>query len=825
MTLEPGQFTAMISSTALDLPQHREAVKEACIGAGVFPIGMEYQPARDDSGITVSLEMVDKADIYLGIYAWRYGWVPEGKDISITEMEFDQAVKRKAEANLREILIFTAHNNHPFTRNDVEVEQGAQEKLAAFKTKAVSGRGRKEFNSVEELRRLVSEALHEFLLRAQATNATRSETQPPSTSIKNNLPRLQPFFGREAELANIRAALDPASRTWGTLIDGDGGKGKTALAIRAAYDCPPVHFDRIVFVSMKQQEQDDHRLRKLEGFALSSWMQMLNEIARVLDLPEVAKASEPERARILRDKLDGRRVLLVLDNLETLSNSEQDQLFTFLDYLPGDCKALLTSRTFAGNKLLAIELPELDQTSALQMLAEIAERNVAFAKSSEADRIRLYDQTKGNALLLRWVAGQVGSGHCTNLSDALAHLAACPPGNNPLAYIFSDVVDSLGDQELRLLAALSWPNQPIPVEAIAEIGAVPLADARRWLKVLTNRSLVVPDQDEKQYALVPMVADFLRKHRPEVVRETGDRLEERAYALIVENGYDEHDRFPILDAAWPSVAAALPLFLAVLNPRLQTVCDALDAFLNFTGRWDESLALNQQAEVSAAAANAFKSAGYRAYTVGWIHFLRGQPDAVLTSADRAAAHWQAAQADPRNLAIALQLRGLGYRLKKDYRAAITAYREALDLLRSLSPESVDVAIVLNSLASAEELSRDFPAAERDYYEALRVAVAVGNAEAVATYTANLALLALAREDWLAAETLAREALPLAEKVGRQELIAAACHSVAEALLHQGKASEALPYATRAIKIFSRLGSPRLAGAQATLARCEEAMQR
>lgn len=824
MSLVPGQFTAMISSTALDVPEHRAAVKAACLGAHIFPIGMEELPARDENGINVSLEMVDQADIYIGIYAWRYGWVPDGKDISITEMEFDHAVKRKAEGKLREIFIFTAHDDHPFTKKDIEADKTAQDRLTAFKTKAATGRVRKEFRSAEELRRLVSEALHEFLLRAQATSATRADTKSPSTSIPNNLPRLQPFFGREAELADIRAALDPASRTWGTLIDGDGGKGKTALAIRAAYDCPPDHFDRIVFVSMKQQEQDDHRLRKLDGFALSSWMQMVNEIARVLDLPEVAKAPENERARLLLDKLAGRRVLLVLDNLETLSDSEQDQLFTFLQYLPNDCKALLTSRTFAGNKLLAIKLPKLDQTSALEMLEEIAEHNPSFAKSSEADRIQLYEQTQGNALLLRWVAGQVGSGQCTNLSDALALLAACPAGNNPLAYIFSEVVDSLGDQEIRLLATLSWPNQPIPVEAVAEIGDVPLTDARRWLKVLTNRSLVVPDMAEKQYALMPMVAHFLRKHRPEVVSETGDRLEQRTYALIVANGYQQYNRFPILDAAWPTVAPALPLFLAGPNSRLQTICSALFQFFNFTGRYDESLALNQQAELTAATAKDFYSAGYRAYEAGWIQYLREQADAVLTFADRATAHWQAAKAGPRDLAIAIQLRGFGHRLKADYPAAITAFKEVLNLDRSLSPESEDVAIDLNSLAGAERLSADFPSAERDYREALRVAVAVGYSEGVATYTGNLALLAVDRQDWLGAETLALEALALAEKLGRQELIAIDCDNVAEALLRQNKPAKALPYATRAVEIFTRLASPRLSYAQATLTQCEEAMR-
>ena len=551
-------------------------------------------------------------------------------------------------------------------------------------------------------------ALNEGKPKNYYTSDATKSALPPNTIIPNNLPRLQPFFGRESELADIRAALDPASRTWGTLIDGDGGKGKTALAIRAAYDCPPAHFDRIVFVSMKQQEQDDNKLRKLDGFALSSWTQMLNEIARVMELPEVAKAPENERARLLLEKLAGRRVLLVLDNLETLSDSEQDQLFTFLQYLPNDCKALLTSRTFAGNKLLAIELPKLDQTSALQMLADIAEHNVAFAKSSEADRVRLYEQTRGNALLLRWVAGQVGSGHCTNIGDALAHLAACPAGNNPLAYIFSDVVDSLGDQEIGLLAALTWPNQPIPVEAIAEIGDVPFEDARRWLKLLTNRSLVVPDQEETQYALVPMVADFLRKHRPEVVRETGERLEKRAYALIVENGDQQHERFPILDAAWPTLAPALPLFLNGPNPRLQSICDAIFQFLNFTGRWDELLSLNQQAEASAVVAGDNYNAGRRAYEAGAIQHVRQEAEEVLNSADRATAHWQAAKAGPRERATAIQLRGLGHQLRKDYPAAITDFQEVLALDRSLSSESVDIAIDLNSLAGAERLSGDLP---------------------------------------------------------------------------------------------------------------------
>ena len=138
---KPGKLCAMISSTAADLPEHREQVKDAYLRTGIFPIGMEQIPARDATGIKVSLEMVDKADIYIGIYAWRYGWVPDGAEISITEMEFNRALERKERGKLKEILIFLMHENHPLTSAKmVEADAPAQTKLASFKQRAAAGR-------------------------------------------------------------------------------------------------------------------------------------------------------------------------------------------------------------------------------------------------------------------------------------------------------------------------------------------------------------------------------------------------------------------------------------------------------------------------------------------------------------------------------------------------------------------------------------------------------------------------------------------------------------------------------------------------------------
>lgn len=63
---------------------------------------------------------------------------------------------------------------------------------------------------------------------------------------RSNLPRLPFFFGREEELNRIADALAHESRTWGALIDGPGGIGKTALAIRAAEETPAGQFQRVI---------------------------------------------------------------------------------------------------------------------------------------------------------------------------------------------------------------------------------------------------------------------------------------------------------------------------------------------------------------------------------------------------------------------------------------------------------------------------------------------------------------------------------------------------------------------------------------------------
>ena len=116
-------------------------------------------------------------------------------------------------------------------------------------------------------------------------------------------------------------------------------------------------------------------------------------------------------------------------------------------------------------------------------------------------------------------------------------------------------------------------------------------------------------------------------------------------------------------------------------------------------------------------------------------------------ARRRASHANARARGKRRLPSACAASATGWRKTTPRRLRPTRKRWNCD--RALAPESEDVAIGLNDLAEAERLSGDYAAAERDYREALRIARKINDREGVATYTGNLAELALDREQWAA----------------------------------------------------------------------------
>ena len=149
-------LTVMISSTARDLPEHRRQVMDACLAQGMLPKAMEHLPASDADAMKISRQMVDQTDIYLGVIAFRYGHVPAGHSISITEMEYNRAIERGIPC-----LIFFMHEDHLLKAADVEKGKGAV-RLDQFKKRLGKAHVVNFFRSPEDLRAHVINSLSQF---------------------------------------------------------------------------------------------------------------------------------------------------------------------------------------------------------------------------------------------------------------------------------------------------------------------------------------------------------------------------------------------------------------------------------------------------------------------------------------------------------------------------------------------------------------------------------------------------------------------------------------------------------------------------------------
>jgi Domain of unknown function (DUF4062)/HEAT repeats len=90
-----------VSSTFEDLREHRARVNEALCKLGHTDVAMEHYVAESRRPLARCLADVRASDLYVGVFAGRYGYVPPGSERSITEHEF-----REAERSERPVLCF-----------------------------------------------------------------------------------------------------------------------------------------------------------------------------------------------------------------------------------------------------------------------------------------------------------------------------------------------------------------------------------------------------------------------------------------------------------------------------------------------------------------------------------------------------------------------------------------------------------------------------------------------------------------------------------------------------------------------------------------------
>ena len=645
----------------------------------------------------------------------------------------------------------------------------------------------------------------------------------------STLPSRRPFFGRAQELAVMAQCLSPKYRSWGVLLEGPGGIGKTALALEAAHRAPGEDYPLKLFVTAKSHYlEPDGSYERLDG-RVDGYFAMLNDIGLGLGCDDIQLVPRDQLAELVRYALAGRHVLLVLDNLESFSRDERRRLYNWLEILPVNCQAIVTSRRRDDTSARSLRLDKLDYEATRELLAEFGTHWPPVAQLSEADCQTLYSETGGNPMLLTWTAGQLGrtQGRCRTVAEALARLREAhlrekqAPNNDPLEFIFGDLLDTFTTSETAVLAALSYFTEPARLSWLLPLTDLSETAALTALDDLHNRALLAEYEGAETWFLQPLAARFLQQRMPEAVGKAGKRLVEAADSLAMRHGgFTDKAPFMELKAVWPVIQAALPMFLSGDNSLLQRIYSQIHSFLEYSGKWDLLLSLNKKSENQAIGDGDIKRAGWRSYQAGWLYFYRGEISAVNECAEHCRKYFS--QTGDWEKTLATQLFGHSYYLQKDFASAINLYHEVVKIRRTLAPDSEELAIGINSLAEAELQVGDWDNAENNFREALRIAHIKNHKSGIANYLGNLADLYILRQNWIAAEEQASEAMDLSIKLDRLDIIAKNHCRLAQALLHQSRAEEALLHAQQAVDIFTLLRHRNLPDAQCISAKCKAA---
>ncbi|MFL6124050.1 NB-ARC domain-containing protein, partial [Actinophytocola sp.] len=308
---------------------------------------------------------------------------------------------------------------------------------------------------------------------------------PPAVST---LPRGVPSFtGRDGEGAQLGARIvvaDDRGATAVHVVTGMPGVGKTAFAVHVARRVASRFPDGQLFLELRGHAAGRSPLAPFE--ALRSLLLTIGVAER--NIPSTLD----DRARMWRDRLAGRKMLLVLDDVV-----DHDQVRPLLPGTPG-CQVVLTSRRRLPGLEDAQPLPltVLPTEHAVTMFLKLANRRAA-----DHERHRIYELIRLCGYLplaIGLVAGRLRSHPSWDVPYLTEQLVSAPDrlaemraDDLSVSTAFERSYRDLPEDAARLFRRLSHhPGTDFDVYAAAAVSGRDLDSAQRLVETLYLHHLV-----------------------------------------------------------------------------------------------------------------------------------------------------------------------------------------------------------------------------------------------------------------------------------------------------------------------------------------------
>lgn len=516
-----------VSSTTEDLGEFRAQVADLIRRLGHEPLFMGEQSASSRGAVERSLGDVASCDAYLGLFAFRYGYVAPDCEESVTVMEY-----RKAKECRLPALIFMADEKGDWPARWFDMQHGRE--VHALRSELMSQGGHTVclFASLGDLLKKVAQAI------ADLRPLPPPPPPPPAVEPKVIGDVFQDpvcFKGRTHEIEKIRQLLEKGAIKLIRVL-GPSGSGKTALiskfclgvqdrTFRVGSANGPGSADGIVYFDCRDAADQPGE-------------QLFQKVTELLDAPdrdEVMKVwrdagrSYADRFRALLGKLQQGRYLLALDNLEaTLTPSEKIADECLREFIETCLKARLGPRILAASgRVVLLSERVTPYWNEIHLAPLPKEDGVALLR--EVDRTGRLDNAPQD-LLERAVE------RCFGLPRAMMSIAAILYASSGL--YLEDLIDNPdlfnekilrnlareqyaahSDDHRHVLEALAVYDRPVPWQAVHSLlSRFPLGvNAFDCLGHLEYSHAVTVSGKARTYELHPL----LREHAYEQIPDAG----------------------------------------------------------------------------------------------------------------------------------------------------------------------------------------------------------------------------------------------------------------------------------------------------------------
>lgn len=402
------------------------------------------------------------------------------------------------------------------------------------------------------LRRLESEPT--FVLTLQIPQFWSGQDR----AINHNLPLPEfdetGFLGRSSDRVQLGKLIN--SHYPIVTVVGEGGIGKTALALRCLYDLiddPNAPFDAVVWVSLKTASLTQAGVQEISG-AITSTLGLLGAIAENLGVPKTAGLDQKQLISEIVAYLTEYRILVAIDNLETISTGPLRDLLT---QLPSYSKLLITSRIGMGEFEVRYALGAMDEKTALTLMRTFAKvlSIGAIIRAAESDLVGYCRKLFLNPLLIKWFVSSVGRGaepiHLINKHASTFGAA--------LEFCFENLFKRLSDGELKVINTLACARKSLSAAEMHFLNEdMSHIEAEQALGVLHNSSIVTRKKgggDGFEYELSESALSYLSNISPppkEMLLRVHKRLRELRQVLeqsTVQRSHYKYEIFSVKSSA------------------------------------------------------------------------------------------------------------------------------------------------------------------------------------------------------------------------------------------------------------------------------------